>query len=418
MKIGEFAEICGTKISVLRHYDSQGLLKPDYVDSFTGYRYYSADQAEAFRRISALKMAGFSLAEIRGVIRDMENGENIEQFFENKRAELECALYSLEQAKHYLQGADTMEKIKITFTEKDNSIIASGEFGDDYTAMDRELAANDYQRISSYARNGVNAVCEVIKLKPEVMPLHDEADLTFENDTQVVGKWEIIGEYAVKQDFYDGLNKKEEMFIETPNGIYFLPNGKRYWCFGWTKGKLIIETGYERSVNDYETEDINGERYMFISLRSYCYQRGGMPTVLVLKQIDTRYYTAEEIARKDDIDKPFVNDERVLGKWQAFDFTIDKNNWLPENKSGIPKYFESIEFLSEGKCVSVYGGEVISGDNMQVWTKGYVLRKWNSSACAYEIRKIDGTEYLIIEWKSGDYRWGGLETDYYVFIRA
>lgn len=417
MKIGEFAEICGTKISVLRHYDSQGLLKPDYVDSFTGYRYYSAEQAELFRKISALKMAGFSLTEIHGIIRDMENGEDIEQFFENKRAELERALCSLEQAKKYLKGADTMEKSKITFTKKDNSITAVGEFGDDCAAMDRELAANDYQRISSYTRNGANAVCEVIKLKQEDMPLHDDSYLPFENDAQIVGKWEIVGEYAVKQDFYDELSKKEASFLETSN-IYFLPNGESYWCFGWTKGKLIIETGYERSVNDYETEDINGELHMFIKLKSYCYKRGGIPTVLVLKQVNTRQYSSYEIARKDDIDKPFINDERVLGKWQAFDFTIDKSNWLPENKSEIPMYFESIEFSNGGKCVSVYGGDVISGDDMQVWTKGYVLRKWNSTACAYEIREIGGTEYLIIEWKSGDYRWGGFDTDYYVFVRA
>ena len=55
---------------------------------------------------------------------------------------------------------------------------------------------------------------------------------------------------------------------------------------------------------------------------------------------------------------------------------------------------------------------------MQVWTKGYVLRKWNSSACAYEIRTVDGKDFLIIEWKSGDYRWGGFPTDYYVFVRT
>lgn len=31
MQIGEFAKICHTKISVLRHYDKEGLLQPDYV---------------------------------------------------------------------------------------------------------------------------------------------------------------------------------------------------------------------------------------------------------------------------------------------------------------------------------------------------------------------------------------------------
>ena len=34
-----------------------------------------------------------------------------------------------------------------------------------------------------------------------------------------------------------------------------------------------------------------------------------------------------------------------------------------------------------------------------------------------EIRVVDGKEYMIIEWKSGDYRFGGYDTNYYVFTR-
>ena len=52
---------------------------------------------------------------------------------------------------------------------------------------------------------------------------------------------------------------------------------------------------------------------------------------------------------------------------------------------------------------------------MQSWTKGYVLRKYNQTACAYEIVHENGSDYMIIEWKSGDWRFGGFDTDYYVF---
>ena len=55
---------------------------------------------------------------------------------------------------------------------------------------------------------------------------------------------------------------------------------------------------------------------------------------------------------------------------------------------------------------------------MQTWTKGFVLRKWNHTACAYQLCQIDGVEYLFVEWKSGDYTYGGLEPQYYVFTRA
>ncbi len=48
MKIGDFAKACGTKISVLRHYDKLGLLKPVYIDRFTEYRYYDSSQIAVF----------------------------------------------------------------------------------------------------------------------------------------------------------------------------------------------------------------------------------------------------------------------------------------------------------------------------------------------------------------------------------
>ena len=50
MKIGDFAKACNTNISVLRHYDKIGLLKPIYIDRFTEYRYYDESQIVVFKR--------------------------------------------------------------------------------------------------------------------------------------------------------------------------------------------------------------------------------------------------------------------------------------------------------------------------------------------------------------------------------
>lgn len=82
-------------------------------------------------------------------------------------------------------------------------------------------------------------------------------------------------------------------------------------------------------------------------------------------------------------------------------------------------YFSEIEFKPNSEVISKYnyGKETIGTIEMQEWTKGFVLRKWNSTACAYKIKKLHNNEYLIIEWKSGNYRWGGFDTDYYVFVK-
>ncbi len=41
-KIGEMSKLCGLPVKTLRYYDQLGLLAPDRIDPFTGYRYYSA----------------------------------------------------------------------------------------------------------------------------------------------------------------------------------------------------------------------------------------------------------------------------------------------------------------------------------------------------------------------------------------
>ena len=428
MKIGEFANICNTKISVLRHYDKQDLLKPEYIDRFTGYRYYSKEQIAIFFRITALKKAGFSLAEIKEILAQTQNDEEILALFDRKKSELTVMLSNLEEAKKIMLEGESM--IQVHFCETPDGLQAKSSKvdGNDFLqareAMEQALAAQDYQRISAYRTFGaqwgadVELVCDVVKLQPELAPLYEETNLPFEEDAEVIGRWEAVGEYAVREDFYAGKPLEKEEFFSDRRELYFLPEGQRYWCFGWTKGKLLMETGDSASVNEYALEEYDGEQYMFIKLKSYAYRRGGRPVTLVLRQLDHKAYSALEIARTDDINKPFVDDERVIGKWTVYDFCADKDAFVPEQKSDTPWYFKEIEFLEGGSCTSLYGDEIISGDEMQVWTKGYVLRKWNRTACAYEIREIDGVEYLIMEWKSGDYRWGGFETDYYVFVRA
>ena len=44
LRIGEFSVLSQISIHMLRHYNEIGLLIPEYIDDFTGYRYYSEKQ--------------------------------------------------------------------------------------------------------------------------------------------------------------------------------------------------------------------------------------------------------------------------------------------------------------------------------------------------------------------------------------
>ncbi len=410
MKIGEFAKLCGTRITVLRHYDKEKLLVPENTDKFSGYRYYSSEQILTFHRITALKNAGFSLQEIKDILSSEKTKDEITEIFSRKEKEFLAALENLEEAKLI------MTKLNIEFSN-DRAVIKlmpDSSAVELCTLAEAEIRAADYQRISPYRVNDDEINCSVVKLgQKRDAP---EEELPFENDEEVIGKWEIVGIYAVKQDFYNNLFCMKNFYGNEQKYLYFLPEGEKYWTYSWTKGYLNSPVN-----NEYETERIGDNLFMFVNLKEYEYTRGGKPTCLVLKKVDSNRYSAKEIARKDDIDKPFVNDERIIGKWKAHSFlgeSWDKKDFETNAEPIEELYFKEIEFFPEGRCRLVYEDEVFESNDKAIWTKGFLLRKWNWSACEYVIRNVDGKDYLIIEWKSGDWRYGGYDTNYYVFTRA
>lgn len=59
LKIGELAHLNHISVGTLRHYDEIGLLKPEYVDPETNYRYYSIEQSALIDIIQFLKNFDF-----------------------------------------------------------------------------------------------------------------------------------------------------------------------------------------------------------------------------------------------------------------------------------------------------------------------------------------------------------------------
>ena len=64
-KIGEFSQLMQVTVKTLRHYEQKGLLIPNEVDEWTGYRYYFVGQMQKLNSIRTLQQLGFSLDEIR-----------------------------------------------------------------------------------------------------------------------------------------------------------------------------------------------------------------------------------------------------------------------------------------------------------------------------------------------------------------
>ena len=65
LKIGDFAKLFNVSLKTVRFYEEKSLLKPAYIDKFSGYRYYDDDNIETMKKIQYLKSLGFSLDEIK-----------------------------------------------------------------------------------------------------------------------------------------------------------------------------------------------------------------------------------------------------------------------------------------------------------------------------------------------------------------
>lgn len=89
LKIGDFSKLSRISIRMLRHYDERGLLHPEEVDDFTGYRYYREAQLPQAGRIQALRELGFGIAAICEILEKYEDAKQIEQFLLIKKKELE-----------------------------------------------------------------------------------------------------------------------------------------------------------------------------------------------------------------------------------------------------------------------------------------------------------------------------------------
>lgn len=71
-QIGKIAKMFNVSVGTLRHYEKNGLLKPEYINEESGYRYYSIQQFEVLNTIKYLRMLGFSLNDIADFLKNRE----------------------------------------------------------------------------------------------------------------------------------------------------------------------------------------------------------------------------------------------------------------------------------------------------------------------------------------------------------
>jgi DNA-binding transcriptional MerR regulator len=126
-KIGEFAGIFGLSIKTLRIYDHIGLLKPAYIDKESGYRYYMPEQVQALNVIIELKSIGFSLKEIKEVVKSGMDPECLGKMLDRKlvfwRDSITAAQYKVSLIKQMKQEIrhSNRQRVRVKSLESDDA---------------------------------------------------------------------------------------------------------------------------------------------------------------------------------------------------------------------------------------------------------------------------------------------------------
>ena len=113
-KIGQFAEIVQTSIRTLRFYDQIDLFKPEEIDLFTNYRYYSKNQIKDFKLINKLKEIGFSLEEIKdncGSFNDRILLKKKEELLKNKK-NIDIQIKELDKMRSQMNKTESVKVLR------------------------------------------------------------------------------------------------------------------------------------------------------------------------------------------------------------------------------------------------------------------------------------------------------------------
>lgn len=113
--IGDVAQLFHLSVSSLRHYETIGLLTPEYTDPATGYRYYGPRQFEVLNTIRYLRALDMPLGQIRAFLRNRDVGRTEQLLREQKaavvrkQAELQRVERKIDNRLRQLHDAQTAE---------------------------------------------------------------------------------------------------------------------------------------------------------------------------------------------------------------------------------------------------------------------------------------------------------------------
>lgn len=157
MKISEFAYMNDITVRALRHYENMGLITQYKIDDISGYRYYCKSQSHNIQLILYLKSIGFSLSEIKHILKDnISKTEFISELILKKESSIKDIMnteYRLNRINELLDLLSNSEsdfiEILLNYESKEDKCMMNHELFDTQARVIFNNAENTKQKISA-----------------------------------------------------------------------------------------------------------------------------------------------------------------------------------------------------------------------------------------------------------------------------
>lgn len=224
LRIGDFSRLARVTIKTLHHYDDAGLLRPAYVDSQTGYRYYTAAQLETLQRILLLKDVGFALEDIRELL-TAQLGEAA--FMER-----------LETRRHELMSTITQDRLRLRRLDALRASLAATAIDDVHAVVLQEIPA-----------------IEVYSIRDRVAHLGVSVQAMFEAAETVVARHRARADTSPFLLFHDTEYREHDVDVEVCIPVKaHNPDLATRHCEGTAKAGCVTYRGaYEQTPRLYES---------------------------------------------------------------------------------------------------------------------------------------------------------------------
>lgn len=362
-KIGELSKLCKIPVKTLRYYDNEGLLVPDKIDQFTGYRYYCASKLADCNRILALKELGFSLYEIQQQM--SADPADILALIATKEAELQNVKTQTESQLRRLLA------IRKIITEENQTM---------FHVIIRNTDTIRVAALRKIYADKNEAATQIEKMRGEM-------------SKTILGKRNIIINYETEhceKDF--DLAACVELTGKLPSGYGY---AEKTISIQGDAATLVCKKDELDEAYRAMTRYLEEAPCQIIGAFYEIYYDDGTAELKVpvckLSRIGDKH-------KNDDINIPFENDPEAIGKWEFVDFVPSEEQFiLDKEKSHAGVWLNELYFLPEGKKYWSVAG----------WTKGYLFMDCYYPKRIYKnkytIKTLEGQKLLFLGMKDNDY---------------